>query len=105
MERNCTNWSETEPRDSPQSQLQVTHSTSVLNIDDIGAQAAPAQAAGAPVKEKVKEEKKEEEAADVDMGGLFGDDYWAMLFDSLFNANYGVSNNIFVHNPLFYLLT
>ena len=33
--------------------------------------AAPAKAAAA----EKKEEKKEEEA-DVDMGGLFGDDYW-----------------------------
>lgn len=39
--------------------------------------AAPAgAAAGAPAKaEAVKEAPKEEEAADVDMGGLFGDDY------------------------------
>jgi len=39
---------------------------------------APAAASGkaaAPVKEAVKEAPKEEEAADVDMGGLFGDDY------------------------------
>lgn len=37
--------------------------------------AAPVAAGGgAPVKEEVKEEKKEEEA-DVDMGGLFGDEY------------------------------
>lgn len=37
--------------------------------------AAPAQAAGAkPAKEEKVEEKKEEEA-DVDMGGLFGDEY------------------------------
>lgn len=38
--------------------------------------AAPAKAAGAPAKVEKVEEKKEEEA-DVDMGGLFGDDYWA----------------------------
>ena len=40
--------------------------------------AAPADAAKPVVaaKVEVKEEKKEEEA-DVDMGGLFGDDYWA----------------------------
>ncbi|CDW89934.1 acidic ribosomal protein p2 [Stylonychia lemnae] len=39
--------------------------------------AAPVQttaAAAAPAKEK-EEEKKKEEEADVDMGGLFGDDY------------------------------
>ena len=37
---------------------------------------APAQAAaGAPAAAK-KEEKPKEEEADVDMGGLFGDDYW-----------------------------
>jgi large subunit ribosomal protein LP2 len=35
-----------------------------------GASAAPAKAAA-----KVEEKPKEEEAADVDMGGLFGDDY------------------------------
>lgn len=33
---------------------------------------------GAPAKEEKKEEKKEEEA-DVDMGGLFGDEYWAYV--------------------------
>ena len=38
------------------------------------AAAAPAGGA-APAKEAVKEAPKEEEAADVDMGGLFGDDY------------------------------
>ena len=40
------------------------------------ASSAPVQqtAAKAPVAE-VKEEKKKEEEADVDMGGLFGDDY------------------------------
>ncbi len=37
--------------------------------------AAPAKAGGAPAKEVAKEAPKEEEAADVDMGGLFGDDY------------------------------
>lgn len=36
--------------------------------------AAPAGGKAAAVKEAPKEEKKEEEA-DVDMGGLFGDDY------------------------------
>lgn len=36
--------------------------------------AAPTAAAAAPTKAAVKEEVKEEEA-DVDMGGLFGDDY------------------------------
>jgi ribosomal protein L12E/L44/L45/RPP1/RPP2 len=35
---------------------------------------APVQAAGAPAAAK-KEEKPKEEEADVDMGGLFGDDY------------------------------
>lgn len=40
--------------------------------------AAPAGGASAPAGGAPKvEEKKEEEAADVDMGGLFGDDYWA----------------------------
>ena len=38
------------------------------------APAAAASKAG-PAKEAVKEAPKEEEAADVDMGGLFGDDY------------------------------
>ena len=42
---------------------------------------APAAAA----KAEVKEEKKEEEAADVDMGGLFGDDYWSV---SLHNGDH-----------------
>lgn len=41
----------------------------------VAAPAAPAQAAaGAPAAAK-KEEKPKEEEADVDMGGLFGDDY------------------------------
>jgi len=35
--------------------------------------------AGAKVEEK-KEEKPKEEEADVDMGGLFGDDYWEISF-------------------------
>ena len=40
--------------------------------------AAPAKAAGAPAASAApakKEEKPKEEEADVDMGGLFGDDY------------------------------
>ena len=37
--------------------------------------AAPAKGAPAAAKAEVKEAPKEEEAADVDMGGLFGDDY------------------------------
>ncbi len=37
---------------------------------------------GAPA--KVEEEKKEEEA-DVDMGGLFGDDYWKKKKNELLN--------------------
>ena len=45
------------------------------NIGSAGPAAGPAAAAGgdAPAAEAVKEEKKEE-AEDVDMGGLFGDD-------------------------------
>lgn len=44
----------------------------------IGAAAAGPAAAAAPAKPAEKEKVKEEEAAaDVDMGGLFGDDYWA----------------------------
>lgn len=39
------------------------------------AAAAPAGKAAPAQKEAVKEAPKEEEAADVDMGGLFGDDY------------------------------
>lgn len=39
---------------------------------------APVAAAGTTTAAaKVEEKPKEEEAADVDMGGLFGDDYWA----------------------------
>jgi large subunit ribosomal protein LP0 len=37
--------------------------------------AAPVQAAGGAAKEAPKVEEKKEEEADVDMGGLFGDDY------------------------------
>ena len=37
--------------------------------------AAPVAAAGAPAAAAKVEEKKKEEEADVDMGGLFGDDY------------------------------
>lgn len=37
--------------------------------------AAPVQAASGAKEAPKVEEKKEEEAADVDMGGLFGDDY------------------------------
>ena len=36
---------------------------------------APQQSAGKKEEEKPKEEEKVEEEADVDMGGLFGDDY------------------------------
>jgi large subunit ribosomal protein LP2 len=36
---------------------------------------APKAAAGAPAAPAKKEEKPKEEEADVDMGGLFGDDY------------------------------
>lgn len=39
------------------------------------APAAGAAAGGAKPAAKVEEKPKEEEAADVDMGGLFGDDY------------------------------
>jgi len=45
-------------------------------LASMGTVAAPAGAKAAPTKaEAVKEAPKEEEAADVDMGGLFGDDY------------------------------
>lgn len=37
---------------------------------------APVAAAAGATAEKKKEEAKKEEEADVDMGGLFGDDYW-----------------------------
>lgn len=37
--------------------------------------AAPSEAAPAKAAAKEEEKPKEEEAADVDMGGLFGDDY------------------------------
>jgi large subunit ribosomal protein LP2 len=40
----------------------------------VAAPGGGAAAGGAPAKVEAKEEKKEEEA-DVDMGGLFGDDY------------------------------
>ena len=45
---------------------------------------AVAATEAAPAEAK-KEEKKEEEEADVDMGGLFGDDYWvrSLKFDYL----------------------
>ena len=42
------------------------------------ATAAPAKESAAAAKKEEKEAPKEEEA-DVDMGGLFGDDYWAAL--------------------------
>lgn len=38
--------------------------------------AAPVAAGGAPAQAAAKVEEKKEEEADVDMGGLFGDDYW-----------------------------
>lgn len=40
--------------------------------------AAPAAKGAAPAKAAAKEEVPKEEEADVDMGGLFGDDYWAI---------------------------
>ena len=49
----------------------------------MGSVAPAAGSAGKPagaVAAKVEEKPKEEEAADVDMGGLFGDDeYWVIL--------------------------
>lgn len=43
----------------------------------MGPVAAPAAGGAAPAQsKKVEEEKPKEEEADVDMGGLFGDDYW-----------------------------
>ena len=50
------------------------------NIGSAPVAAAPvgapvAAAAGAPAAAAKKEEKPKEEEADVDMGGLFGDDY------------------------------
>eukprot|EP00347_Sterkiella_histriomuscorum_P021926 403332289 len=51
-------------------------SKKLASVPSGGVAAAPAQAAGqAAAPAKVEEKKKEEEAADVDMGGLFGDDY------------------------------
>ena len=41
----------------------------------VAAPAGPAQAAAPAKAEAKKEEKPKEEEADVDMGGLFGDDY------------------------------
>ena len=41
----------------------------------VAAPAGGAPAAGAPAAAAKKEEKPKEEEADVDMGGLFGDDY------------------------------
>ena len=48
-------------------------------LASLGSVAAPVAAAkAAPAKAAAKEEEKpKEEEADVDMGGLFGDDYWA----------------------------
>ena len=48
-------------------------------LSSMGSVAAPVAAAhAAPAKAAAKEEEKpKEEEADVDMGGLFGDDYWA----------------------------
>jgi ribosomal protein L12E/L44/L45/RPP1/RPP2 len=47
----------------------------INNVDIGGASSAPVQSAGGKAEEKPKEKPKEEEAADVDMGGLFGDEY------------------------------
>lgn len=53
------------------------------SVSSSGASAAPAK--GGDKKEAVKvEEKKEEEAADVDMGGLFGEEeYWVIYQNHL----------------------
>lgn len=61
------------------------------------AQAAPAKV----------EEKKEEEAADVDMGGLFGDDYWAawLRYQSIQEDCFVVSLKKFKNTTLLILFT
>ena len=77
MEKNYTNWSIKDLRDSLQSQQEVPL---VSTVQFNAALVASAPAGGAADKggekaaEKEKEKPKEEEA-DVDMGGLFGDDY------------------------------
>jgi large subunit ribosomal protein LP2 len=50
----------------------------LASVPSGGVAAAPAKAAAAPAQAAApakKEEKPKEEEADVDMGGLFGDDY------------------------------
>lgn len=54
----------------------VANGTKKIASSGRAAPAGGAPAGGAPAKvEAAKEAPKEEEAADVDMGGLFGDDY------------------------------
>jgi len=67
---------------------------------------AAAPAGGATAKKEEKEKPKEEEA-DVDMGGLFGDEYWALLLVNSSQAKEAVMVSfsiISLYNPLFYLL-
>lgn len=55
-------------------------SAGTAKFASMGSVASAPAAGGAPAKAaaKVEEKPKEEEAADVDMGGLFGDDYWSI---------------------------
>jgi len=50
-------------------------SSKLASMAPAGGAPVAAAATGKPVAAKVEEKPKEEEAADVDMGGLFGDDY------------------------------
>ena len=58
------------------------------------AAAGDAAAGGAPKVEAKKEEKVEEEA-NVDMGGLFGDDYWGVALENLGRGNWVWTNLLF----------
>ena len=56
-------------------ELVASGTAKLASMGPVAAPAGPAGGASAPAAKKEEEKPKEEEAADVDMGGLFGDDY------------------------------
>lgn len=76
MEESCMNWSMKDSLNLHPSLLPLLPLLLVFFLFDfVGAPVAAGAPAAAAKKEEPKKEEKKEEEADVDMGGLFGDDY------------------------------
>lgn len=67
----------------PFHELVAAGTAKIASMGTVAAAPAGGAPAAAAKQEAVKEAPKEEEAADVDMGGLFGDDYWALSSSTL----------------------